>query len=69
MSIVNLPLHTRLTPDEVLEIVKRRNPEKLIVLFVERDNPKECIVNSAMTREECLWLAEVLRLHTLGLRE
>lgn len=68
MSVYELPLHERLKPHEVLEIARQRNPEKLVVIFYEADNPKECVIPSAMTQEECLWFAEILRLHALGIR-
>jgi hypothetical protein len=67
-KIHELPLHTRLTPDEVLAITKSRAPEKLVVIFYEPDDPNAKVINSAMTRDELLWLSEVLRCQALGIR-
>lgn len=67
-KIHELPLHERLKPNEVLEIVRNRDSEKLVVLFYERGDPNLKIINSAMSRETLLWMAEVLRCQALGMR-
>lgn len=66
-EVVELGPHERMSVDDALEVAKREQHEKVLILC-ESENDL-FIRSNSMSRAESLWLLEKARLRVLGFRD